>query len=397
MTKKNEENTENSEPEVVGQKTAGSKFFTQKPRDAIHTIDAEDKIELERREAYIEPETRDLLRKLLQSERQELIPVYDLGVGFVYHLANPASNENGDSLLQRECLENLARLDIMQKSFYDTASACPNCSSTIITLHSRCPKCKSHNVVKTSLTEHIPCGNIEQRTNYVNNRCPKCGDLLVEGQYRNMGRWYLCNDCGERFEHPELDIVCRKCNRNFAVKEAKVAEIPKFKLKASRVREIRQNVASLEDIRTLLEELGFVVQIPGLIVGEKSGMQHHFSLIANKKINEHEILIALDHSVSEGEVQTSPLILYIYKTSEVKVDIPIFVAIPQLNDTARKIAQGHDILLIEGSTDQQEIMERIKQEIENRIGKKADTTQSQEQQPQQTKGSIFGKLRGKKN
>jgi hypothetical protein len=53
---------------------------------------------------------------------------------------------------------------------------------------------------------------------------------------------------------------------------------------------------------------------------------------------------------SKSEVQTSPLILYLYKISEAKVDVPIFIAIPQLNESARKIAQGIEIRLIEGST-----------------------------------------------
>jgi pyridoxal biosynthesis lyase PdxS len=107
-------------------------------------------------------------------------------------------------------------------------------------------------------------------------------------------------------------------------------------------------------------DLGFNIEIPGLTIGLKSGMQHHFSLIAKKQVGEQEIVIALDHAVSESEVQTSPLILYIYKISEVKVDVPIFIAIPQLNETARKIAEGNEILLIEGSTSDQEVIENIR-------------------------------------
>lgn len=107
--------------------------------------------------------------------------------------------------------------------------------------------------------------------------------------------------------------------------------------------------------------------MPGLAIGEKSGMQHHFSLIATRYIDQKQITIALDHSVSETEVQASPLILYVYKTSEVKVDIPIFVAVPKLSDTAKKIAQGRQILIVEGLTDNPEIIKQIQQEIEKCI------------------------------
>lgn len=381
------------------QKQLLSKIFPNKNKEPIKTLDTEDKIELERREAYIEPHARDLLREILEnSANEEIIPKFVQGQGFVYQVANRSSNEPSAKAISKDLLENLARLDILKKTFFDSVSVCPNCESTTITLHNRCPKCKSHNVEKTSLTEHIPCGYINQRDKYVDNRCPNCGEPLIEGQYRNMGRWYVCQECGEKFENSESDLVCRSCTKNFTIKEAKPIEVPKFSLNMQRKKEIRQNVASLENIQSLLASLGFSVEIPGLVIGQKSGMQHHFSLIAKKIVDRQEKVIAIDHSVSESEVSTSPLILYIYKTSEVKVDIPIFMAIPRLNETARKIAQGHNILLIEGLTDDKEVMAKIKTEIEKSLDTKPQDN-SLNDQPEESKSqkkSFMDKFMGKK-
>ena len=380
--------------------TSGAPFGNRN-RDVIASIASDDKVDLERREAYIEPNTRDFLRKLLQCcDKEEIIPIYVPDSGFIYNIRDPEMPESQAQKVEKSFLYNLAKLDILESNFFDSISSCPHCSSTIITLHNRCPKCKSHNIAKTSLTEHIPCGCIDQRSNYKNDHCPKCGEQLVEGQYRNMGRWYVCNQCSERFENPEFDAICRSCNKNFSIKEAQVLVVPKFKLNPRRMKEIRQNVASLEDVRTLLAGLGFTIEMPGFAFGQKSGMQHHFSLIAKKQIAGNQTVIALDHAVSEFEVQASPLILYIYKTSEVKVDIPIFVAMPKLNDTARKIAEGHNIILIDGSTDQQELAELIKQQVQNRIDQKTitePTPQPQTQPEQQEKSSFLNKLRIKKN
>ena len=371
----------------------------------VNAIDAEDKIELERREAYIEPKARDLLRKLLQDgDKEEITPTYVPGSGYMYQLTNKLSGKIETESLSREFLENLTQLKILQKTFFDSVSSCPNCQSTILTLHNRCPKCKSHNVEKTSLTEHIPCGYIDQRDKYVNNRCPKCGEPLLDGQYRNMGRWYICQECGEKFENPEFDLICRSCSKNFAIKDAQVTEIPKFTLNLNRKKEIRQNVASLEDIRALLTDLGFAIESPGLTIGQKSGMQHHFSLIAKKQVNGQEIVIALDHATSESEVQTSPLILYLYKISEVKVDIPIFVAVPALSETARKIAQGNNLLLVEGATEQAGVMDKVKKEIETRMTQlKQNPASGSKTQPQENKQekksettSFFGRFKGPK-
>jgi ssDNA-binding Zn-finger/Zn-ribbon topoisomerase 1 len=395
MKKGQEQKAETKKPAVQLNKISDK-------RQSISAIDVEDKIELERREAFVEPETRDLLRTLLrEGEEKEIIPVYTPSIGFVYQVRSSKSSNNGTDQISKDCLENLVHLDLIQKSFFDSVSSCPNCKSTIMTLHNRCPKCKSHNVNKTSLTEHIPCGYIDQRDKYINDRCPKCGNPLIDGQYRNMGRWYICQECSEKFENPEFDLVCRVCKKNFAIKEALATDIPKYSLNLNRLKEIRQNVASLEDIRLLLTDLGFNIEIPGLIVGEKSGMQHHFSLMAKKQITSgQEIVIALDHVVSELEVQTSPLILYLYKTSEIKVDIPIFVAIPQLSETAKKIAQGHDILLIEGSTQQAQATSRIKNAINERMvkidQKIVDESKNQQLEIKPETKSFFGKLRGVK-
>jgi predicted RNA-binding Zn-ribbon protein involved in translation (DUF1610 family) len=363
--------------------------------ETTQTIDLEDKIELERREAYIEPKTRQLLRELIQcEEKDQIVPKYNPALGFVYQLTEQKTNTPENSTISKDFLENLAKLDILHKDFYDSVSVCPSCYSTIITLHNRCPKCKSHNIDKTSLTEHIPCGFIEQRNKYVDNLCPKCGERLIEGQFRNMGRWFICRDCSERFEDPEYDVACRSCGKNFSIKEAQLIEIPKFSLNSKRKKEIRQNVASLESFRELLTNMGFSVEIPGLAIGQKSGMQHHFSLIAKKQVKGQEMIIALDHAVSEPEVSSSPLILYIYKTSEVKVDIPIFVAMPALNETAKKIAQGHDIMLIEGSAEGKEVIEKIKAQIESKIEMKLIEAEVKEKMKnkQSSNNSIMHKL-----
>ena len=88
-----------------------------------------------------------------------------------------------------------------------------------------------------------------------------------------------------KIRNAEFDLICRNCSNNFAIKEAHIMEIPKFSLNLTRKKEIRQNVASLEDIRALLTDLGFDIAIPGLTIGQKSGMQHHFSLIAKKQVS----------------------------------------------------------------------------------------------------------------
>ena len=75
---------------------------------------------------------------------------------------------------------------------------------------------------------------------------------------------------------------------------------------------------------------------------------------------------------------------------------------PKLNENAKKIAQGHEILIIEGSTDEEEEMEKIKVEIEEKVNQIADKIiaaaepMPDQAETKQEQKSFFGKLIGKK-
>ncbi len=319
------------------------------------------------KETYTDPAVKKILLYLVENEKQELVPTYNPSVGFVYKtvdqiLANVVSHQKPIDILNR-----LARLDILQKSFFDSVAACPNCQSTTITIHFRCPQCKSHHLFKTSLTEHIPCGFIAEKERYLQNKCPNCGNSISERDSRNLGSWYVCAECNEKFENAFLEYNCKTCGKTFVAEEAKMVELSKYSLNPKRKIEVLQGVASIENMSNLLKEIGFVVEMPGLAVGKQSGMEHQFSAIAKKQLGDKEIIATIEHSVGEPDVQASPLIVYIYKISEIEVDLPIFVAIPKLSESAKKIAQGRNILLVEGNPASEADMSAIRTRIESRL------------------------------
>ena len=341
------------------------KKMENKNKDQKNTTPKDLELKDERKKVYSHPESQTLLRVLIKNgNNSEILPVYDPNLGFVYKIADQSLKDNLSHEKMIEVLNRLAELEILKKSFFDSVSACPNCGSTAMTLHFHCKYCKNHNLLKANLTEHIPCGFIIEREKFTDDKCPRCGELLLEENYRDMGRWYICRNCKQKFEHPGLEIICRKCNRKFSIEEAKVIEIPKFSLNLTYKKEIIQNIVNFEKIVELLNNMEFHVEMPGTLVGQKSGIPHNFTLVAKKIIQDKEVVIALDHAVNEKEVGTGPLIVYIYKTSEINIDLPIFVAITKISEEARKITQGHNILLIEQSPESNENIDAIKKEIE---------------------------------
>ena len=331
-----------------------------------------DEIELLRKEAYVELPIQKLLRNLLEDwKKVEIIPTYDPSQGYRYKTVESVFDKNVPPERAEELLERLTRLKILNKKFYDTVSACPACKSPSVTLHYHCPRCSSHNIVKTGLTEHIPCGNIDEKGKYrvegQTTKCPKCGSILIKGEYRNIGLWYICRECGEKFEHPGIDLICRSCNNHFTIRKALIKEVPKYGLNPEMEQEVRLNVTSLEAIYTILTGLGFVFETSPTAIGQKSGIKHSFSLLAKKSFSEFETVAAVDHAVGDVEVNASSLIFYIYKISEVKVDLPIFVAIPKLSDTAKKIAEGYNVLVVEGTPKEKEQLDQLEKEIQERL------------------------------
>ena len=348
--------------------TTTSKLTLQETKELmLDQVNASDEMGLQRIEAYVERPVQQLLRKLLENRQAEISPTYDLIDGFRFTTVESLLDDKAHSKDSAESLLNrLNQLDILVKQFFDAVSVCPHCQSAAITIHTCCPKCTSRCIVKTSLTEHIPCGNIAERERFVHEVCPKCGDVLVHGQYRDMGRWYICRACHERFEAPQLDLICRKCSNEFTTQNALIQMIYKYTLNPARESEVRQNVTSLESIHALLTKLGFVVEMPGSIIGDKSGIQQYFTIIATKP-DEKSSTLVIDHRVNEREVSASELILFIYKLSEIQVDLAIFIAIPRLSETAKRIAEGYQILVVEGSPTDNDKLSTLNNAIHERL------------------------------
>ncbi len=344
-------------------------------------------------DVYKEPSIQELLNYLLEDEKNVLIPTYNPAEGFVYEKIKQILKNNATPQTTFEILNSLTKLDILQKSFFDSIDTCPNCQSTTITIHKRCPNCKSHHVYNTSLTEHITCGFIAEREQYTQGHCPECGNPLNQHDFRNRGRWYICKDCQERFGTPEIKYHCRKCGNMFSTENAKTVTISKYQLNPLRKREIRQRLASIEGIIQIIKDLGFSIKQPGTILDKQSNTKHQFTAIAKGKRDKKEVTIVIDEAVADAEVQSSAIILYKYKISEVQNDLPIFIAIPKLSEDARKIAQGRNILVIEGTPTSNANLLELGKKIEKRVQLSGNSNDSREGY---SKRAMFGRLMFKK-
>lgn len=101
---------------------------------------------------------------------------------------------------------------------------CPRCNSVRVAQIFHCPKCKGSNFKQDKIIEHYKCGNVSSASSYVDDKCPKCHEIIkIFGvDYRVQDNLYTCNGCGEIFTEILTNYLCLRCNDKFTLEHAKL-------------------------------------------------------------------------------------------------------------------------------------------------------------------------------
>lgn len=102
--------------------------------------------------------------------------------------------------------------------------ACPRCNHIRVAQMFHCPKCRGVDFKQEKIIEHYKCGNVSTESSYVDDKCPKCHQVIkVFGvDYRTQDNFYACNECKEIFAEISTDYLCLKCNEKFTLERAKL-------------------------------------------------------------------------------------------------------------------------------------------------------------------------------
>jgi len=317
---------------------------------------------LERAELYKEPNTQVFLSKFLSGELSELKPTFDPNFGYRYPAVEAVLGEkaNGEKFLNR-----LYETGILERRLYDRIIYCPNCGSQSISTHYCCPYCKSFNIQKGSLIEHVKCGYMDVEENFRKGNkliCPKCHEELKKPDvdYRKAGIWCTCRDCGKSFDIPVPRHFCRDCQAKFTFEEIEVKDVYAYSLNEEVRSEIAAGWIFIAPIRELLLENGFEVEAPAFLKG-RSGANHMFDIAAYK--GEKKGLTVIDLATStEDVVPEQPVIALFAKIYDVSPDSAYLIAIPKLSENGNKMAELYNIKVIE-TRDAKEITKILKEKI----------------------------------
>lgn len=319
-----------------------------------------------RLELYKDRNTQVFLSKFLNSEISELQPVYDSKLGYHYPTVEAIV---GDASSAEKFLKKLHEAGLLERKLFDKIVICPKCDSPSTSFHYCCPYCRSFNIQKSSLIEHVKCGYMDVEENFRKGGkliCPKCHDELrkLDVDHRRAGIWCNCKDCGKSFDIPVTGLFCRDCHLNFTFEEAAVKDIYSYSLREEAKQEAALGWILIAPIKDFLIESGLEVESPAFLKG-KSGANHMFDIVAKSR-GAHKRVSVIDlTSSSEDMVYEQPVIALFAKIFDVSPDSAYLIAIPRMSDNGKKMADLYNIQVVE-ARNQREALKALKEKMNRR-------------------------------
>jgi hypothetical protein len=296
-------------------------------------------------EYYKDPNVETFMTSVL--EKVETVkPIFDLDQGYRYPHVENAIKADPDKA--NAFLENLVQAEILDKQLHDMELRCPTCNSPNVSVNYICPKCISSHIRKTILLEHNTCGYIGTVINFGEPLlCPRCGQQIKEGEYRDAGSIYECANCNQQIETPFIDHGCRKCGLKFSFENALYQ--PKYAYnptKLTRV-EMSQGIIYLGQVVNVFEEQGFIREPDTKVQGE-SGAEHVFDVAFTGCGMKAVVDVAYSmNPMNELELLKKYSKIRDIKTAMEKIEAYLLV-LPGLDEDARAVVKSYEMNVVQG-------------------------------------------------
>jgi DNA-directed RNA polymerase subunit RPC12/RpoP len=256
----------------------------------------------------------------LLSSTGRLDPVFDLEYGYKYPNVEKAINKDSDGAVA--LLEDLYEGGVLDSQVYDMEIRCPECGSPNVSTRYLCPVCGSFHIKKTILMEHLDCGYLGNLVTYGDPLvCPKCGQPLIEGAYRNAGSIYECADCKKQIDTPFVNHWCRNKGVNFsfenAIYQGRFSYFPTKETKE----DIERGIIFISPITKIFENLGLKKMDDPKIVGSSgvelvfdagyqgAGRKYFVDILQGKELFGELDILREYGKITDSKVETFVLVL----------------------------------------------------------------------------------------
>jgi predicted RNA-binding Zn-ribbon protein involved in translation (DUF1610 family) len=302
------------------------------------------------REIYSDPQARKVLETLIRSPRTvlapEILPTDDIRYPMLDSVLGTVNDVE-------ELLSRMVSSGVLVSDVVDQAIQCPECGSRQISTRYKCAKCYSLNIARSFLYEHLKCGKVAGDEVFRKGEqliCPKCQSVLNNFgiEYRAVGAWYKCNDCGESFNVPAHSHFCRPNRHQFNPERVRLSPIFQYRLNPHNLAEIRKEVLIYSEALTMMEDLGFTLFAPHDLVG-RSGEPQTFDIVAKSRGRwGADKTIAVDIMNNATPLAAETVRDFATKVKEARPSESYLVAVPGLDDEAKTTAQKLKVNFVEG-------------------------------------------------
>jgi predicted RNA-binding Zn-ribbon protein involved in translation (DUF1610 family) len=254
-----------------------------------------DKKSVDQQSLLNEAQIHDFIKSLIRKGVLELKP--SLEKSGIRYLDAEAFLNKSDLVSVKNTLDKLVSQGVLKDKIVDRTLLCPNCNSPEVHSKFACPRCNFNTVALTQLIEHKTCGYIGARKDFLKNDlliCPRCGANISNdiGSHRVIGDFYQCDNCGNRFDKPDVIHVCQNCGKSSTFQEIKYTAVLSYRISEDILYKLAHELPIIESARLFFEQHGFTVKLRSQLAGA-SGVQSLFDVVAEKGA----IQIAIDASL----------------------------------------------------------------------------------------------------
>jgi hypothetical protein len=117
--------------------------------------------------------------------------------------------------------ENLTRLGLLERKFFEKVQCCTSCSSARLLVREECSKCRSPDITEEAIIHHLRCGYQGPERDFRKGRdlvCPKCSHHCehFSVDYDKPGMLVICNSCTHATGEAEVGFRCLDCDTGFS-------------------------------------------------------------------------------------------------------------------------------------------------------------------------------------
>jgi predicted RNA-binding Zn-ribbon protein involved in translation (DUF1610 family) len=297
-----------------------------------------------------DPKTVCVFEYLIRQDKNELVPAFEASMGYYY--PDIVKNCGITAKESVEISQKIISLSLGAKVYHDQVLKCQACVADQVSVRFHCPFCNSTEIDKELLIEHTADGVMALLSSFKKKEgkliCPGCGKTLEqEGKdYRNVGIWYGCLSCKKQFDTPKVKYVCRTCSKDIDIQDVMISAVYRVVIKKEVIDELSTRLLICKPVSDALMEIKLNPSMPGILEG-KSGINHTFGIMGT---NKNKKTVAIDLAISKSKINEGPILAMSAKVMDTNPTKAIIIAVPGLQDNARKVAGIYNIIVIEGDT-----------------------------------------------